>query len=484
MMARHLSSFALPSLTLCGTLLAASLAQAASVSGPVDAQGAARRGYHITQDEIRQAFSDQKARNVILFIGDGMGDSEITSARNYAEGAAGRFKGLDAFPFTGQYTTFSLDRTTHRPDYVTDSAASATGWTTGTKSYNKAIGVDVNGRPMPTLLELAKASGKATGNVTTAEVQDATPAALMAHVALRSCKGPDEVAAKCAADALENGGAGSIAEQSLNVRPDIIFGGGRAYFEQQAHAGQWKGQSLLDQASARGYQLVGDRAQLSALKVADQKQPVLGLFAANDMPVNWDGPKATHNGHLDTPPAVCTPNPERPDSQPSLKEMTRKAISLLDKNPTGFFLQVEGASIDKQDHAANPCGQIGEVVDLDQAIQEALAYAKTHPDTLVLVTADHAHSSQIIPTDGKVPGLSLALRTHDNAVMAMSYATASEGSQEHTGTQLRIAATGPRAGRVLGLTDQTDLFFTIRDALGISHQTTQNVTKTLAPAAH
>jgi len=68
--------------------------------------------------------------------------------------------------------------------------------------------------------------------------------------------------------------------------------------------------------------------------------------------------------------------------------------------------------------------------------------------------------------------------------MAMSYATASEGSQEHTGTQLRIAATGPRAGRVLGLTDQTDLFFTIRDALGISHQTTQNVAKTLAPAAH
>lgn len=164
----------LSSLTLCSTLLAASLTQAAPVSGPVDAQGAARRGYHITQDEVRQAF-DQKARNVILFIGDGMGDSEITSARNYAEGAAGRFKGLDAFPFTGQYTTFSLDRTTHRPDYVTDSAASATGWATGTKSYNKAIGVDVNGRPIPTLLELAKASGKATGNVTTAEVQDAPP---------------------------------------------------------------------------------------------------------------------------------------------------------------------------------------------------------------------------------------------------------------------------------------------------------------------
>ena len=479
MMARRLSS-----LTLCSTLLASACAQAAPASGPFDQQGAARRGYHISQEDVRQAFSDQKARNVILFIGDGMGDSEITSARNYAEGAAGRFKGLDAFPFTGQYTTFSLDRSTHRPDYVTDSAASATGWTTGTKSYNKAIGVDVNGRPMPTLLELAKASGKATGNVTTAEVQDATPAALMAHVALRSCKGPDETAAKCNAEAIENGGMGSIAEQSLNVRPDIILGGGRAYFEQSAHAGQWKGKSLLDQAKERGYQLVGDRTQLSALTAANQQHPVLGLFAANDMPVNWDGPKATHNGHLDNAPAVCKPNEGRPDSQPSLKEMTHKAITLLDHNPNGFFLQVEGASIDKQDHAANPCGQIGEVVDLDQAIQEALAYAKTHPDTLVLVTADHAHSSQIIPTDGKVPGLSLALRTHDDAVMAMSYATASEGSQEHTGTQLRIAATGPRASRVMGLTDQTDLFFTIRDALGIHSQTAQKVAHTFAPNTH
>lgn len=479
MMVRRLSS-----LTLCSTLLAASLAQAAPATGPVDQQGAARRGYHITQDEVRQAFSDSKARNVILFIGDGMGDSEITSARNYAEGAAGRFKGLDAFPFTGQYTTFSIDRSTHRPDYVTDSAASATGWTTGTKTYNKAIGVDVNGRPMPTLLELAKASGKATGNVTTAEVQDATPAALMAHVSLRSCKGPDEAAAKCSTDALENGGAGSIAEQSLNVRPDLILGGGRAYFEQQAHAGQWKGKSLLDQAKTRGYQLVDDRTQLNALKTADQQHPVLGLFAANDMPVNWDGPKASHNGHIDTPPVVCKPNSNRPDSQPSLKEMTRKAISLLDQNQNGFFLQVEGASIDKQDHAANPCGQIGEVVDLDQAIQEALAYAKTHPDTLVMVTADHAHSSQIIPVDTKVPGLSLALRTHDDAVMAMSYATAAEGSQEHTGTQLRLAATGPRAARALGLTDQTDLFFTIRDALGISEKTRQTVANALIKNAN
>lgn len=91
-----------------------------------------------------------------MLIGDGMGDSEITAARNYAEGAGGFFKGIDALPLTGQYTHYALDKKTHKPDYVTDSAASATAWATGVKSYNGAIGVDVTGKAHPTLLELAK----------------------------------------------------------------------------------------------------------------------------------------------------------------------------------------------------------------------------------------------------------------------------------------------------------------------------------------
>ncbi len=104
--------------------------------------------------------------------------------------------------------------------------------------------------------------------------------------------------------------------------------------------------------------------------------------------------------------------------------MTDKAIELLSKNEKGFFLQVEGASIDKQDHAANPCGQIGETVNFDEAVQRALEFAKKEGNTLVIVTADHAHASQIVAPDTKAPGLTQALNTKDGAVMVIVTGTA------------------------------------------------------------
>ena len=133
-------------------------------------------------------------------IGDGMGDSEITIARNYAEGAGGFFKGIDALPITGQYTHYALDKKTGKPDYVTDSAASGTAWATGVKTYNGAIGVDIHEKPHPTLIELAKAAGIGTGDVSTAEIQDATPAVLLAHVTGRKCYGPEATSEKCAVE--------------------------------------------------------------------------------------------------------------------------------------------------------------------------------------------------------------------------------------------------------------------------------------------
>ena len=143
-------------------------------------------------------------------------------------------------------------------------------------------------------------------------------------------------------------------------------------------------------------------------------------------------------------------------------------IELLSDNDKGFFLQVEGASIDKQDHAANSCGQIGETVNLDEAVQVAVEFAKIHPDTLIFVTADHAHSSQIISGDKKAPGLTETLKTKDGALITVSYGTDETGnSQSHTGAQLRVAAWGPRAANFTGLTDQTDMFFTILDALNL-----------------
>ncbi|EJF32639.1 MULTISPECIES: alkaline phosphatase [Enterobacteriaceae] len=438
-----------------------------AAQGDLTQPGGARRITGDQTEAIRASLNNKTAKNIILLIGDGMGDSEITAARNYAEGAGGFFKGIDALPLTGQYTHYSLDKKTKKPDYVTDSAASATAWSTGVKTYNGALGVDVDGKDHVTILELAKAAGKATGNVSTAEIQDATPAALVSHVTGRKCYGPSATSEKCATNALENGGKGSITEQLLNTRADVTLGGGAKTFSETAKAGEWNGKTLREQADARGYQWVDNAAGLASVTEANQQKPLIGMFADGNMPVRWEGPKATYHGNIDQPAVTCTPNPKRDSSVPTLAQMTEKAIDLLKGNEKGFFLQVEGASIDKQDHAANPCGQIGETVDLDEAVQKALEFARKDGNTLVVVTADHAHSSQIVAPDTKAPGLTQALNTKDGAVMVISYGNSEGESQEHTGTQLRVAAYGPHAANVVGLTDQTDLFYTMKSAMAL-----------------
>lgn len=413
--------------------------------------------------QLRQAVKGGKARNVILFIGDGMGDSEITAARNYARGAGCRLS-MDGFPLTGSYTTNSVQKDDpSTPDYVTDSAASGTGWATGTKTYNGAISVDAHGNPAPSILELAKRNGYRTGDVSTAEVQDATPGVLGAHVTDRDCKGPDETTKSCPSNAKENGGAGSIAEQLVRTRPDVLLGGGAAYFTQRMKAGAHAGRTVRDHAKTAGYRIAENTAQL---REAPQNEPLLGLFAKHDMATQWTGPGARVGG---TEPSKCAPNSRRPADQPRLADMTRKAIGNLDRERgKGFFLQVEGASIDKQDHAADPCGQIGETVGFDDAVAAGRAYARSHRDTLVLVSADHGHTSQIIPNDAHSPGQTATLVTKDGAPMTINYATNTPGSaQQHTGTQVRIAGRGPQAANITGLTDQTDLFGTIRSALAL-----------------
>jgi alkaline phosphatase len=423
--------------------------------------------------QIRSEIKNSSAKNVILLIGDGMGDSEITIARDYAYGAAGRLPGLDAPPLTGQYTTYSLERSGERkgkPDYVPDSAATGSGWATGTKTYDGAISVDIDGKPQATLTEIAKANGLRTGDVSTAEIQDATPAVQVAHVDSRSCYGPDSPS--CGDDALAAGGLGSISEQLLDTRPDVTFGGGSASFTQTAKAGPYQGQTLFAQADQRGYQVVQDAAGLAGVTAADQTAPVLGLFTPGNFPTRFAPTPATVGG-ADLAPVTCTENPERLGSDLSLRTLTDKAITLLDtkKGGKGFFLQVEGASIDKQDHAANPCGQIGETLDFDESVQAAMAFAKKDGNTLVIVTADHAHSSQIV--DNTPPtSLSAAVRTLEGGVMKLSYGTAGlGGSQQHTGTQVRVAAYGPGAANVIGLTDQTDTFFTMANALKLDRGT-------------
>ena len=268
---------------------------------------------------------------------------------------------------------------------MTDSAASATAWTTGTKTYNGALGVDIKGNPQKTILELAKEQGFATGDVTTSEIQDATPAALFSHITERDCYGPEETAKDCA-----DGGAGE-------GRPGI---GHRAAAGRRGRTSPW---AAAPRRSPRPRRAATTRArrsrfrprsaasrssapqsELNAVTKADQDAPVLGLFADGNMPVRWTGPAAVRQGYLQ-PAAKCTDNPERGAEVPKLADMTQKAIDLLSGSEKGkdkgFFLQVEGASIDKRDHAADPCGQIGETVDFDEAVQQALEFARRRTAT-------------------------------------------------------------------------------------------------------
>ena len=250
--------------------------------------------------------------------------------------------------------------------------------------------------------------------------------------------------------------------------------------------GEYKGKTVWEQAKEMGFQTVeNDPAAMNALQYKDG-QPVLALMSDGNMPTKFNPSKATAKDPAkDANPTVCTPNANWLGNQgSSLKDMTKKALDLLNDNPNGqkngFFLQVEGASIDKQDHAGNACGQIGETDDFDQAI----AYAMQNVDltnTLVIVTADHAHTSQILNAQPAY-ALSTVLKTADGNNMVVSYGTAQDdsrdadggyngGDMEHTGTQLRIAASGPGAQRVIGLTDQTDNFYTIAGALGLATST-------------
>jgi alkaline phosphatase len=420
--------------------------------------------------DVKQDAVPGQAQNVILFIGDGMGDSEITIARNYHLGARGRLN-LDKLPMTGEYTTFSVQESNPSlPNYVPDSAATGTAWSTGQKTSNGRISTVAGSTtvtPLLTILEAARIAGYKTGNVSTAEITDATPAVLASHVNDRGCQGPANMAT-CSVYKKLNGGPGSIAEQLVDHRIDVVLGGGRARFEQLIDGGPYAGQTVVQSATAQNYNYVTDATGLAA---AGPNKRVLGLFASGNMSLEWAGDLA-----LPFPgsgPQTCLEN-QRPSNEPSLADMTTKAIELLEAKKSGkrgFFLQVEGASIDKQDHAANPCGQIGETIAFDEAIKVARKYAANHPRTLIVVTADHGHTSQIIdpPTSALQPGAFSILTTVDGAPMVVSYASAPVGaSQSHTGTEVRIAAQGPQGANVTGITDQTDLFRTLARALGLN----------------
>ncbi|WP_151529952.1 MULTISPECIES: alkaline phosphatase [Corynebacterium] len=434
--------------------------------------------------------SAETARNVILIVGDGMDQQTITAARNYLKGAGGRFAGIDELPATGTYTHHSIDRDGSF-NLVTDSAASATAWTSGTKTYNGAIGVDLEGEPVPNIVEMAKKAGMRTGNVTTSEIQDATPAALAAHAVGRKCYGPEEdkhercQGGEYSEQYRNNGGLGSISEQLVETRADITLGGGMESFREIVQEGgpartpyldstmTWQeGRSVLDNATDAGYTVVTTAEELAAVERASQEEPVLGLFNDGNLTTRFAPSTATVGG-AQKPPETCSANDI--GSEPELAEMTSTALRLLDdpEAETGFFLQVESASIDKRNHAADACGMIGEVERIDEAIQEALDFARADGNTLVLLAADHAHSAQILPDSAESVSPATRLATNDGVGQAVGYGTLPaeviEGeekfSTQHNGAELRVAAFGPGAENVIGTIDQTDMFYVMANAL-------------------
>ena len=414
-----------------------------------------------------------KPKNVILLIGDGMGDSEMTLARYYGKGAAGRLN-MDRLPFRGSSLHYVLSPgpgPAYAPNYAGDSAPTATAWSTGRRTIDgrlsqgpsTATNVPGSNTGYTTFMEIARRQGKATGDVSTAEITDATPAGPSSHVSQRACQGPADTRSTCPTETKAAGGLGSIAEQQVDEGFDVYLGGGRARYNQAVTEGS--ATTVFDVARTKGYkQQPATAAELAKVKSLKHGK-VLGLFTDGNMTTEYAPLNATPTGAGSVNTQCVTNN--RPADQPSLADLTKKAIDLLDDNRKGFVLQVEGASIDKRDHAGDVCGQIGETLELDNALGVALDFQRRNPDTLIIVTADHAHTSQIINV-GQVPAPGAAYATLktavDGAPIRVAYGTAAAGtSYAHTGAQVPVWASGPRAAEIQGTIDQTDIFGVIAD---------------------
>jgi alkaline phosphatase len=391
-----------------------SLALAATVVASLAGVGGA-----VTQ---HQGGHPQKAKNVIFIQGDGMGIAHRELIRLGTYGHTGRELAMDTLRYAGWTHTDSAD-----PDAaVTDSAAAATSFASGVKTYNGAVGVDATGRSVPTLLERARALGKATGLVTTAQVTDASPAAFGAHV-------PDR------ADQSE------IARQFLvDSRPDVILGGGEDWWLPAGTPGdlpdnpatdpteQSKGTegNLVARAEALGYDHVSTRDELRA----SHSRKLLGLFSNEEM-------FEQRNEGLGDIYAPAVPLPE----------MATKALDVLSRDRDGFFLFLEEEGIDEFAHSNNAHKTLAAGQALDRTVAVAKAFAARHPGTLILVVGDHetgglaienldaADESGGAPSgeDGPfpLPGTTLTF--------SVDWTT-----NQHTGGATPITADGPGAARL------------------------------------
>lgn len=493
-------------------------APAPVVQGPESVADWHAAGARFIQQGHRLKPITGRARNVILFVGDGMGISTQTAARileGQQRGQPGEENRLafETFPYSALSKTYAWDQQTP------DSAPTMTALITGYKTREGMLSVNhltprnacdarvVAAHAVPSLLEMAAARGKATGIVSTARLTHATPGATYAHTAARDWESDAEVAAACPGHATP---VKDIARQLIEAPPavrhnlKVALGGGRSMFmprgvadpEYAARTGRrLDGRDLTAewvQTRGPGARYIWNRAGFDALDVR-HTGPVLGLFEPSHMQYEAD-------------------RPTDPAGEPSLAEMTEKAIRLLQRERRGYFLMVEAGRIDHAHHAGNARRALQDTIALSDAVRRAMALTR-EADTLIVVTADHSHTFTMagyphrgndilglvkgVPDeDGQRPTVTLAddgkpyttlgyqngpgvtpatlaagarpdlSRVDTTALPFMQQAAVPLQSETHGGEDVAIWARGPRAHLVRGSMEQNWVFHVMRDAFG------------------
>ena len=307
----------------------------------------------------------KRVKNVIYMIGDGMGLTQFTSAMI----EKGSPLAIQRAQYVGLQTTHSGN------NEVTDSAAAGTALATGTKTYNGAIGVDVDRDPVESVLERSKRNGLSTGMAVTYSITNATPAAFVAHVRDRG---------------MEN----EIAEYILNSDIDVFMGGGFQFFEKRND-----GRNISNEMRDKGYTIV-----YSMDDVKNSNSNKLGaLLADNAMPVMKNG------------------------RGPMLPDATAKALQILSQNKKGFFLMVEGSQIDGGGHDNNGEKVVLETLDFDDAVKIAFDFADRNPGTLVVVTADHETGGMSLPEKSRKVSHAFSTGGHTGVMVPIyAYGTGAE----------------------------------------------------------
>ncbi|AXV67038.1 alkaline phosphatase (plasmid) [Pseudoalteromonas lipolytica] len=295
--------------------------------------------------------AESAPKNIIYMIGDGMGPAYTTAYRYFKDDPNTKVVDPTVFDtiLRGMAHTYPDDHT-----YVTDSAAGATALSSGRKSYNGAIAVDTDKKPVKTMLEIAKERGMTTALVATSQINHATPASFAAHNESR--RNYDEIAN----DYIDNKIAGKLPV-------DLMLGGGTKYYVRDDR-------NLVEEFKSAGYQYSDDFAALNEIK----QIPALGLFAEVGLPFALD------------------------ENSTRLTQMTSKALDLLDgQNDKGFFVMIEGSQIDWCGHANDIACAMGEMDDFAKSIEQAKAYVDKNPDTLLVITADHSTGGLTLGAHGQ-----------------------------------------------------------------------------------